>query len=94
MYYLCSENKGADRLWSYRTADLGLCFHIMQKYGFLMTRLIYYTGQIVEGNLLGVYGQGEFIGVAGLMVGYGIWADGMQAAQADRGSGRLRYLSK
>ena len=28
MYYLCSENKGADQLWSYCTADLNLCFRI------------------------------------------------------------------
>ena len=68
-------------------------FAYAKKNSFLMTWLTYYTGQTVEGNLLGVYGQGEYIGVAGLMVGYGIWADGMQAAQADRGSGRLRYLS-
>ena len=28
MYYLCSENKGADQLCSYCTADLRLCFSI------------------------------------------------------------------
>ena len=28
MYYLCSENKGADQLRSYREADLHLCFGI------------------------------------------------------------------
>ena len=28
LYYLCSENKGADQLCSYREADLGLCFRI------------------------------------------------------------------
>ena len=28
MYYQCSENKGADQLWSYCTADLHLCFRI------------------------------------------------------------------
>ena len=41
MYYLrvCSENKGADQLCSYRTADLRLCFGIC-KSRFLMTRLI------------------------------------------------------
>ena len=27
-YYLCSENKGADQLRSYRKADLRLCFRI------------------------------------------------------------------
>ena len=26
MYYLCSENKGADQLCCYCTADLRLCF--------------------------------------------------------------------
>lgn len=49
-------------------------------------------GQTVKGNLLGVYGQGKFIGVSGVMAGCGIWADAMLAAQEDRGSGRLRYL--
>ena len=28
LYYLCSENKGADQLCGYRTADLRLCFRI------------------------------------------------------------------
>ena len=28
MYYPCSENKGADHLCSYCTADLRLCFRI------------------------------------------------------------------
>ena len=27
LYYLCSENKGADQLRGYREADLRLCFH-------------------------------------------------------------------
>ena len=40
LFYLCSENKGADQLRSYREADLRLCFLYMQKAGFLMTRLI------------------------------------------------------
>ena len=35
MYYLCSENKGADQLRSYRAADLRLCFRICKKAGFL-----------------------------------------------------------
>ena len=26
LYYLCNENKGADQLRGFRTADLGLCF--------------------------------------------------------------------
>ena len=28
LYYPCSENKGADQLCSYCTADLRLCFHL------------------------------------------------------------------
>ena len=28
LYYLCSENKGADQLRDYREADLRLCFRI------------------------------------------------------------------
>ena len=28
VYYLCSENKGADQLCGYRTTDLRLCFRI------------------------------------------------------------------
>ena len=31
MYYLCSENKGADQLCSYCTADVRLCFRISKK---------------------------------------------------------------
>ena len=31
MYYLCSENKGADQLRGYREADLRLCFCICKK---------------------------------------------------------------
>ena len=38
---LCSENKAADQLCSYRAADLRLFLH-MQKAGFLMTRLMAY----------------------------------------------------
>ena len=40
LYYLCSENKGADQLRGYREADLRLCFSIRQKAGFLTMRLI------------------------------------------------------
>ena len=39
MYYLCSENKGADQLCVYREADLRLCFRICKKNVFLTTRL-------------------------------------------------------
>ena len=31
LYYLCSENKGADQLCGYRTAGLRLCFRIHAK---------------------------------------------------------------
>ena len=31
LYYLCSENKGADQLRGYRKADLRLCFRICKK---------------------------------------------------------------
>ena len=31
LYYLCSENKGADQLRGYREADLRLCFRICEK---------------------------------------------------------------
>ena len=40
MYYLCSENKGADQLCSYCTADLRLCFRIRRLFGFLMQWLL------------------------------------------------------
>ena len=33
MYYLCSENKGADQLRGYREADLRLCFRICPQGG-------------------------------------------------------------
>ena len=31
LYYLCSENKGADHLRSNLAADLRLCFHVCKK---------------------------------------------------------------
>ena len=31
LYYLCSENKGADQLRGYCTADLRICFRICKK---------------------------------------------------------------
>ena len=51
LYYLCSENKGADQLRS-STAEL-ICvkmFSYLQKAGFLMTRLIYVstTSSLIE----------------------------------------------
>ena len=38
LYYPCSENKGADQLCSYCTADLRLCFRLV---GFPMRQLIF-----------------------------------------------------
>ena len=35
LYYLCSENKGADQLRGNRAADLRLCFWICKKQVFL-----------------------------------------------------------
>ena len=41
LYQLCSQNKGADQLRGYHSADLRPCFSQMQKKkGFLMTRPI------------------------------------------------------
>ena len=34
LYYLSSENKGADQLRGYRKADLRLCFHICKMFVF------------------------------------------------------------
>ena len=34
LYYLCSENKGADQLRGYREADLHLCFRICKTQDF------------------------------------------------------------
>ena len=34
LYYLCSENKGADQLRSYCEADLRLCFRLCRLLGF------------------------------------------------------------
>ena len=36
MYYLSSENKGADQLLGHHQADLRLCFRVGKKTGFLM----------------------------------------------------------
>ena len=32
LYFLSSENKGADQLGGYHTADLGLCFHKCKRF--------------------------------------------------------------
>ena len=34
LFYLCIENKGADQLCCYRTADFSFVFAYMQKFGF------------------------------------------------------------
>ena len=34
LYYLCSENKGADQLRGYQEADLRLCFRICKMLAF------------------------------------------------------------
>ena len=39
MYYVCSENKGADQLGVYSTADQCPFFRILQKTGFLIVWL-------------------------------------------------------
>ena len=46
LYYLCSENKGADQLRGYREADLRLCFRICKKPVFLR------CGSITVGRIL------------------------------------------
>ena len=46
LYYLCSENKGADQLRGYREADLRLCFRICKKTVFLR------RGSITVGRIL------------------------------------------
>ena len=38
LYYLCSENEGADQLCGYRRADLRLCFCKCKKAGFLIKK--------------------------------------------------------
>ena len=38
LYYLCSENKGADQLRGYREADLRLCFRICKMLYILYTQ--------------------------------------------------------
>ena len=53
LYYLCSENKGADQLRGYREADLHLCFRICK------SRFSHYEAHIictmydVRGDFLG-----------------------------------------
>ena len=44
LYYLCSENKGADQLCDYHAANLRLCFRIGEKV-FLIAQLIFGDNQ-------------------------------------------------
>ena len=53
MYYLCSENKGADQLRGYREADQRLCFRICKKPVFSQFSLIF--GQVYK--LINVLGR-------------------------------------
>ena len=58
LYYLCSENKGADQLCGYCTADLRLCFCICKNrfshdaahmiMNFLVVKCIYYLSDSFE----------------------------------------------
>ena len=47
MYYLCSENKGADQLHGYHEADVRLCFCICRLSGF-SRQLIYSVSERVS----------------------------------------------
>ena len=51
LYYLCSENKGADQLRGYREADLRFEKTHMQNVGFLMTGLIFKFALAVQYRL-------------------------------------------
>ena len=42
LYYLCSENKGADQMPGYHAADLPLCFHICK------SRFSHDAAQLIE----------------------------------------------
>ena len=46
LYFLCSENKGADQLRGYREADLRLCFRICKKPVFLQRFLV--NGKVLK----------------------------------------------
>ena len=60
MYYLCSENKGADQLRAYREADLRLCFHICKKsvfsrhgsYGLASMMLFYILTRLPKAHVI------------------------------------------
>ena len=46
MYYLCSENKGADQLRGYREADLRLCFRICKMLVFSRCGSFHIVGEL------------------------------------------------
>ena len=52
LYYLCSENKGADQLRGYREADLHLCFRICKK-PFFSQRGLFKTYVVGGNHMLG-----------------------------------------
>ena len=48
LFYLRSENKGADQLRDYREADLCLSFRICKNVGALITWLICFNGEMLK----------------------------------------------
>ena len=50
LYYLCSENKGADQLRGYREADLRLCFRICKKPVFSRCGSNCFSGILLKGS--------------------------------------------
>ena len=57
LYYLCSENKGADQLRGYREADLRLCFRICKKPVFSQ-RGSYFSGDVPARLVNGTMSEG------------------------------------
>ena len=45
----------------------------------------------MHSNILGAYCEGELVGYGSLLLGYGIWADFMYAADSQRSLKKLRY---
>ena len=54
MYYLCSENKGADQFRSYCEADLRLCFRLCRLFVFLC------SGSIIFDNIFALRRNRDF----------------------------------
>ena len=64
LFYLCSENKGADQLRGYREADLRLCFRIGEKPVFSpcgSNPLIFVFISLVALDVLGTFGPAQEI---------------------------------